>query len=74
MFEKYYTLFHNHLVKGKQEGFLYDNEDRGRSGPADPEPGDQRGSSRVPNRAMLRAVGFTDEDFQKPMIGVASTE
>ncbi|MFD1395434.1 dihydroxy-acid dehydratase [Kroppenstedtia eburnea] len=31
------------------------------------------GSSRVPNRAMLRAVGFTDEDFQKPMIGVAST-
>ncbi|GGA52674.1 dihydroxy-acid dehydratase [Kroppenstedtia guangzhouensis] len=31
------------------------------------------GTSRVPNRAMLRAVGFTDEDFQKPMIGVAST-
>ncbi|MTH52082.1 dihydroxy-acid dehydratase [Bacillus mangrovi] len=28
---------------------------------------------RVPNRAMLRAVGFTDEDFKKPMIGVAST-
>ncbi|GMB09660.1 dihydroxy-acid dehydratase [Thermolongibacillus altinsuensis] len=28
---------------------------------------------RAPNRAMLRAVGFTDEDFQKPMIGVAST-
>ena len=22
---------------------------------------------------MLRAVGFTDEDFKKPMIGVAST-
>lgn len=31
------------------------------------------GASRVPNRAMLRAVGFTDKDFQKPMIGVAST-
>lgn len=31
------------------------------------------GVNRVPNRAMLRAVGFTDEDFQKPMIGVAST-
>ncbi|NRF95623.1 dihydroxy-acid dehydratase [Paenibacillus frigoriresistens] len=31
------------------------------------------GASRVPNRAMLRAVGFTDEDFKKPMIGVAST-
>ncbi|SFS72360.1 dihydroxy-acid dehydratase [Marininema halotolerans] len=31
------------------------------------------GANRVPNRAMLRATGFTDEDFQKPMIGVAST-
>lgn len=31
------------------------------------------GVNRAPNRAMLRAVGFQDEDFQKPMIGVAST-
>jgi len=31
------------------------------------------GANRVPNRAMLRAVGFTDEDFKKPMIGIAST-
>jgi len=31
------------------------------------------GVNRMPNRAMLRAVGFTDEDFKKPMIGVAST-
>jgi dihydroxy-acid dehydratase len=31
------------------------------------------GDNRAPNRAMLRAVGFEDEDFQKPMIGVAST-
>src|SRR5690554_7138159 len=31
------------------------------------------GENRAPNRAMLRAVGFTDEDFKKPMIGVAST-
>src|SRR6059036_959958 len=30
------------------------------------------GISRAPNRAMLRAVGFLDEDFSKPMIGVAS--
>ncbi|WP_370458017.1 dihydroxy-acid dehydratase [Thalassobacillus sp. CUG 92003] len=29
--------------------------------------------NRVPNRSMLRAVGFEDEDFKKPMIGVAST-
>ncbi|TCT16109.1 dihydroxy-acid dehydratase [Natranaerovirga pectinivora] len=31
------------------------------------------GENRSPNRAMLRAVGFTDEDFKKPMIGIAST-
>lgn len=31
------------------------------------------GATRVPNRAMLRAVGFEDEDFKKPMIGIAST-
>ena len=31
------------------------------------------GVNRVPNRSMLRAVGFTDEDFKKPMIGIAST-
>jgi len=31
------------------------------------------GTLRAPNRAMLRAVGFSDEDFKKPLIGVAST-
>src|SRR5438309_5014749 len=30
------------------------------------------GMGRAPNRAMLRAVGFLDEDFTRPMIGVAS--
>lgn len=30
------------------------------------------GVERVPNRAMLRAVGFSDEDFSKPIIGVAN--
>jgi dihydroxy-acid dehydratase len=42
---------------------------------------DRRSSSRVvvdgveraPGRAMLRAVGFKDEDFAKPQIGIAST-
>src|SRR5262245_49955560 len=29
------------------------------------------GMSRAPNRAMLRAVGFLDDDFSRPMIGVA---
>src|SRR5258708_1152578 len=31
------------------------------------------GDIRAPNRSMLRAVGFTDEDFNKPLIGIAST-
>ncbi|MCR4368299.1 MAG: dihydroxy-acid dehydratase [archaeon] len=31
------------------------------------------GDKRAPNRAMLRAVGFVDADFEKPIIGVAST-
>jgi len=30
------------------------------------------GVSRSPNRAMLRAVGFTDTDFEKPIVGVAN--
>ncbi|HTI06254.1 MAG TPA: dihydroxy-acid dehydratase [Gemmatimonadales bacterium] len=30
------------------------------------------GLERAPNRAMLRAVGFADEDFTKPIVGVAS--
>ena len=29
------------------------------------------GPGRAPNRAMLRAVGFHDDDFTRPMIGVA---
>lgn len=30
------------------------------------------GVERVPNRAMLRAVGFADEDFSKPIVGIAN--
>ncbi|OLB13876.1 MAG: dihydroxy-acid dehydratase [Gemmatimonadetes bacterium 13_2_20CM_70_9] len=30
------------------------------------------GVERTPNRAMLRAVGFTDQDFAKPIIGIAN--
>ena len=29
------------------------------------------GDSRAPNRSMLRAVGFKDKDFEKPIAGVA---
>ena len=31
------------------------------------------GIGKSASRAMLRAVGFTDEDFKKPQIGIAST-
>ncbi len=31
-----------------------------------------QGDKRSPNRAMLRAVGFADQDFTKPIIGVAN--
>ena len=31
------------------------------------------GRDRAPARAMLRAVGLTDEDFEKPLIGIANT-
>ena len=30
------------------------------------------GAGRAPNRAMLRAVGFHDDDFSRPMVAVAS--
>jgi dihydroxy-acid dehydratase len=47
----------------------------------DPPGNDPRRHSRVvvdgltqaPSRAMLRAVGFTDADFAKPQVGIAST-
>lgn len=46
-----------------------------------PDPKDKRrhssqyveGPHRAPSRAMLRAVGFKDGDFKKPVIGIAST-
>lgn len=31
-----------------------------------------QGAQRSPSRAMLRAVGFTDSDFDKPIVGVAN--
>ncbi len=33
----------------------------------------KKGPDRAPARAMLRAVGLTDADFDKPLIGVANT-
>src|SRR5256712_12738986 len=43
---------------------------------ADPRPRSREvteGPERAPARAMLRAVDFTEEDFTKPQIGVASS-
>ncbi len=31
-----------------------------------------QGVQRSPNRAMLRAVGFSDDDFSKPIVGLAN--
>ncbi len=31
------------------------------------------GPDRAPSRAMLRAVGFKDKDFSRPVVGIAST-
>ena len=31
------------------------------------------GDEQAPSRAMLRAVGFSEEDFERPQIGIAST-
>ena len=31
------------------------------------------GPERAPARAMLKGVGFTDEDRARPLIGVATT-
>ena len=31
------------------------------------------GPERAPNRSMLRAIGYTTEDFSQPFVGVAST-
>jgi dihydroxy-acid dehydratase len=31
------------------------------------------GPERAPNRSMLRAIGYTTQDFEQPFVGVAST-
>src|SRR5262245_45410639 len=52
------------------------NEDRKPKRGADPRESSRvvvDGAPRAPGRAMLRAVGFTDEDFAKPQVGIAST-
>lgn len=42
-----------------------------RSGLLTSTPGSKDWAKRAPTRAMLRAVGFNDEDFNKPLITVA---
>ena len=32
------------------------------------------GDERAPNRAMLRAVGFRDDDFGKPIVGISNAQ
>src|SRR5215471_6230282 len=52
------------------------NEDRKPPSGVDPRESSRvvvDGAPRAPGRAMLRAVGFKDEDFAKPQVGIAST-
>ena len=52
------------------------NEDPKRRSGVDPRASSRvvvDGAPRAPGRAMLRAVGFKDEDFAKPQVGIAST-
>jgi len=52
------------------------NEDRNQRNGVDPRESSRvvvDGAPRAPGRAMLRAVGFKDEDFAKPQVGIAST-
>jgi dihydroxy-acid dehydratase len=48
-----------------------------RAASPDPRPGRSLaitgGTHRAPARAMLKAVGFTDDDLRKPIVGVANT-
>jgi dihydroxy-acid dehydratase len=48
-----------------------------RAATPDPRPGRSlaitAGSHRAPARAMLKAVGLTDDDLRKPLVGVANT-
>src|SRR5580692_4427247 len=49
---------------------------RKKSQPADPRRYSRLvvdGVKQTPSRAMLRAVGFVDADFEKPQVGIAST-
>ena len=31
-----------------------------------------QGNERAPNRSMLRGIGYQDDDFKKPFIGLAN--
>ena len=31
-----------------------------------------KGVARSPNRSMLRAIGYQDADFEKPIVGIAN--
>ncbi len=51
------------------------SDDRGQSGEAAGHRSDRlvKGPSRAAARAMLKAVGYTDQDLRRPLIGIANT-
>jgi len=58
---------HTYLILQGREFTMSDQRSRRYSSPV------VDGVTRTPSRAMLRAVGFTDADFGKPQVGIAST-
>ncbi len=54
------------------EGHASIEELKGRSEELTSRQGGKDWLKRAPARAMMRAVGYTDEDFEKPLIGVAA--
>src|SRR6056297_612179 len=56
-----------HLILQGRKSIMSDQRSRRYSSPV------VDGVTRTPSRAMLRAVGFTDADFGKPQVGIAST-
>lgn len=62
------------IISSMKQGNTSSHESHSSTGPLRPHSSIVLdGPDRAPSRAMLYAVGFKSEDFQKPIIGVAST-
>src|SRR5687767_9298324 len=63
------------VCHGRRPAATYLEDRQMPAGPERPNPKSfvvTEGDQRAPNRAMLRAVGFGDGDFARPILGVAN--